>query len=222
MELVVDDLHPGTDEHTWLSGSRLAALPPFQQRRPGRLIVVAPHPDDEVLAAGGLLQQMQQAGVETVLVAVTDGEASHPGVRTQGHDLVARRVEETRVALRRLGCGSMRVQRLCLSDGSVAEQSQYLTGVLSRLLRPDDLCVAPWRSDGHPDHDAAGRAAIAAAAPDRGAGPRVLGLGLALGHTRRCAYTLATMSSSGPAATANRTQALGDLRLHLADQDSRQ
>jgi LmbE family N-acetylglucosaminyl deacetylase len=171
VELVVDDLHPGTDEQTWLGGSRLAALPPFQQRRPGRLIVVAPHPDDEVLAAGGLLQQMQQAGVETVLVAVTDGEASHPGVRTQGHDLVSRRVEETRVALRRLGCGSVRVQRLCLSDGSVAEQSQYLTGVLSRLLRPDDLCVAPWRSDGHPDHDAAGRAAIAAA---RLTGARVL------------------------------------------------
>jgi LmbE family N-acetylglucosaminyl deacetylase len=163
VELVVDDLHPGTDEQTWLSGSRLGALLPFQQRRPGRLIVVAPHPDDEVLAAGGLLQQMQQAGVETVLVAVTDGEASHPGGGIQGHDLIARRIEERRVALRRLGCGSVRVERLCLPDGSVAEQSQYLTDELSRLLRPDDLCVAPWRSDGHPDHDATGRAAIAAA-----------------------------------------------------------
>ena len=85
VELVVDDLHPGTDEQTWLGGNRLGGLRPFAATSgPRRLIVVAPHPDDEVLGAGGLLQQMQQAGVETVLVAVTDGEASHPGARASG------------------------------------------------------------------------------------------------------------------------------------------
>ena len=79
MELVVDDLHPGTDEHTWLGTRRLAALPKLSDRRPRRLVVVAPHPDDEALGAGGLLQHMTRIGVEAMLVAVTDGEASHPG-----------------------------------------------------------------------------------------------------------------------------------------------
>ena len=43
-----------------------------------------------------------------------------------------------------------------------------LPGALHDRLAPGDLVLAPWQHDGHPDHDAAGRAAIAAA-PARGA-----------------------------------------------------
>ena len=70
---------------------------------------------------------------------------------------------ETRVALDRLGCGSAGVQRLRFPDGAVAAEVHNLTDVLSRLLGPDDLCLSPWRSDGHPDHDASGHAATTAA-----------------------------------------------------------
>ncbi len=163
MGLVVDDLHPGTDEATWLGARQLAALRPLHQRRPRRLVVVAPHPDDEILGAGGLLQSMGRVGVEMVVVAVTDGEASHPRARALGWDLAAARSTETHVALDRLGCGSVGVRRLRFGDGAVAEQIQPLTAVLSCLLRPDDLCLAPWQLDGHPDHEATGRAAVAAA-----------------------------------------------------------
>lgn len=163
MELVVDDLHPGTDETTWLGARQLTALRPLRHGRPRRLVVVAPHPDDEILGAGGLLQHMDHIGVETLVLAVTDGEASHPRARALGWDLAAARSIETQVALDRLGCGSAGVQRLRLADGAVAEEVQYLTDVLSRLLRPDDLCLSPWRSDGHPDHNASGHAAAAAA-----------------------------------------------------------
>lgn len=162
MELVVDDLHLGTDERTWLSAGRLQALRPLRQSRPRRLVVVAPHPDDEVLGAGGLLQRMERDGVKTVVVAVTDGEASHPGAAVLGRDLAEARVTETQVALNRLGCGSVDVQRLRIRDGAVGEHVQQLTEVLTYLLEPDDLCLSPWRSDGHPDHDATGRAAVAA------------------------------------------------------------
>jgi LmbE family N-acetylglucosaminyl deacetylase len=163
MELVVDDHHLGTDERTWFDGNRLAELPSLRERRPRRLVVVSPHPDDEILGAGGLLQQAAHDGVDIVLVAVTDGEASHPGVSTPQDNLATRRVEERRMALDRLGCASAHVQRLCLPDGSLAERGRHLTDRLIRLLEPDDLCVAPWRSDGHPDHDATGRAAVTAA-----------------------------------------------------------
>ena len=84
VELVVDELHPGTNEQIWLRASRLAGLRPLVEGRPRRLVVVTPHPDDEVLGAGGLLQRMQRACVETVVVAVTDGEASHPRARLRG------------------------------------------------------------------------------------------------------------------------------------------
>ena len=163
MELVVDDMHPGTDERTWLGSRELAVLPPLCLPRPRRLVVVAPHPDDEVLGAGGLLQCMDRVGVETVVVAVTDGEASHPAAGAQGYDLPTLRATEARIALERLGCGAARIQRLGLPDGAVTHQVPELTDTLSRLLRPDDLCLTPWRSDGHPDHEATGSATIAAA-----------------------------------------------------------
>ena len=65
---------------------------------------------------------MDRVGVETVVVAVTDGEASHPGAGAQGYDLPAMRAAEARVALERLGCGPTRIQRLGLPDGAVADQ----------------------------------------------------------------------------------------------------
>ena len=167
VELVVDKQNPGTDEHTWLSASQLSGLTRLREMRPRRLVVVAPHPDDEVLGFGGLLQNMTRAGVEPVLIAVTDGEASHPSERTSGQDLAATRAIETQVALTRLGCGSARVERLGFADGSVADRCHDLTDRLRGLLEPDDLCVAPWRRDGHPDHDATGLAAASAARSTR-------------------------------------------------------
>ena len=94
-------------------------LPPLPSTRPRRLVVVAPHPDDEVLGAGGLLQYMAAVGVETLVVAVTDGEAFYPGAAAQGYDLPAMRAAESQVALERLGCGTTPIQRLGFPDGAV-------------------------------------------------------------------------------------------------------
>jgi LmbE family N-acetylglucosaminyl deacetylase len=165
MDLVVDALHAGTDERTWLASRRLAELPPVQITLPGRLVVVAPHPDDEVLGAGGLLQSMHHPGVELEIVAVTDGEGSHPVARSSGGvDIASTRARESALALDRLGCGSAMVTRLGFPDGAVANETSRLAEALSDLLGPDDLCLTPWRFDGHPDHDATGAATLAAAA----------------------------------------------------------
>jgi hypothetical protein len=44
-----------------------------------RAVVVAPHPDDEVLSVGGLLAQLADTGTPVEVIAVTDGTASHSG-----------------------------------------------------------------------------------------------------------------------------------------------
>jgi LmbE family N-acetylglucosaminyl deacetylase len=163
MELVVDQMHAGTDERTWLAAGRLDALPSLQITPPRRLVVVAPHPDDEVLGAGGLLQCMQHLGVELAIVAVTDGEGSHPAAHAVGVDIASTRAQESAVALDRLGCGSATVTRLGFPDGAVATEVPRLAEVLSDLLGPEDLCLTPWRFDGHPDHDATGEATASAA-----------------------------------------------------------
>jgi LmbE family N-acetylglucosaminyl deacetylase len=166
MDLVVDEAHLGTSEEAWLSSVRLQATPSLTGPIPQRVVVVAPHPDDEIFGAAGLLQTLPNHDV--TIIAVSDGEASHPGVTDLGCDLRSLRVGESRRALDRLGRSKTPVVRLGLPDGAVASHAEHLVSSLTDSLSPGDLCVAPWRLDGHPDHDACGRAA-AEAVPASGA-----------------------------------------------------
>src|SRR5262245_24763740 len=79
-----------------------------------RLLVVAPHPDDEVIAAGGTIRRVAAAGGALRVVYLTDGEASTAGVQaTEGRndmprpgdyrDYGQRRKREARRALGTLG-----------------------------------------------------------------------------------------------------------------------
>jgi len=99
---------------------------------PGRLVTVAPgdtpayfaadmlfihaHPDDESLDFGALMARADAAGLKTVTVLFTDGEAGidrfprrrvdteYPGRRLRGAELAALRVREAQQALSVLGC----------------------------------------------------------------------------------------------------------------------
>jgi LmbE family N-acetylglucosaminyl deacetylase len=162
--LTVDKQHLGTPESVWRRSGRIDATPALAVERWHRAVVVAPHPDDEVLGAGGLIRRLVDAGTTVDVVAVTDGEGSHPGsAAALGVDLRARRAAERTEALRRLTGGDLRVIRLGLPDGGVANHEDELRAALAPLLGPGVACIAPWTADGHPDHDSSGRAALAAA-----------------------------------------------------------
>lgn len=130
-----------------------------------RTVVVAPHPDDEVLGCGGLVAAQRRNDVEVVVVAVTDGEAAYPGRR---EELAEVRREEQARALEVLGVDPAATVRLGLADGDVPNRLDALTDVLRTIIRADDLVVAPWSRDHHSDHIACGSAAATAAA-DAGA-----------------------------------------------------
>ena len=71
----------GTPEKVWLAWPGLAqfknaTLPALCAAR-SRLVVLAPHPDDEILACGGLIALHLDAGGELLIVSASDGEASH-------------------------------------------------------------------------------------------------------------------------------------------------
>jgi LmbE family N-acetylglucosaminyl deacetylase len=136
------------------------------------LVVVAPHPDDEILGAGGLIQRALSENVVVEVISVTAGEASHPRSRAAATtDLRTVRALELRAALGRLGWATPSVLDLELPDGEVALYEEHLTDTLSALALPDDLWVVPWRHDGHPDHEASARATVRAC---DGPGARVL------------------------------------------------
>lgn len=157
--------HPGTPESVWRESGLLEATGELALYPWSAAVVVAPHPDDEVLGAGGLLQRLLDARIPTTIVAVTDGEASHPGSpAARDLDLRAIRCAERRSALQRLHPQRLAVRRIGIRDGAVAAQEEALGEELTGLLSPGHLCIAPWPRDGHPDHDAAGRAATRACA----------------------------------------------------------
>jgi len=121
------------------------------------VVVAAPHPDDETLGVGGLIATMARAGRSVQVVTITDGEASHPGVA----GLAARRANEQGRALAALGVARPAL-RLRFPDGAVPQHVGAITDALVAHLGPRTLLLAPWRGDGHPDHDAVGAAARAA------------------------------------------------------------
>ncbi len=130
-----------------------------------RLVVVAAHPDDESLGAGGLIATASAAGLAVYVVLLTAGEASHPESPTlTRHGLATRRLAEAERALGILAPEAPLVF-LGATDGQVAEVEAEVTSSLVDLIGDgrSTLLVAPWRHDGHTDHEAAGRAAAAAA-----------------------------------------------------------
>ncbi|SAI21944.1 Uncharacterized proteins%2C LmbE homologs [Bordetella ansorpii] len=132
-------------------------------RDSGIVHVVAPHPDDEILACAGLIRRWHALGAAIHIIAVTDGEASHPGSRQWSpSQLAAERSRESEQALAALNVPATRT-RLALPDGQVAAREQELVQRLSQWLSPGGLVIAPWSLDGHPDHEAAGRASRHAA-----------------------------------------------------------
>ncbi len=131
---------------------------------PGLVVFVVPHPDDEVLMMGGLLQNVLSNHhlYSVIVLAVTDGEAAYP--LTNGDDLASTRRHEQDVALRHLALAQVPpVVRLGLPDSGVHLHTQTLVDAIAEIAESDSVIVAPWRRDYHSDHEACGQAAHTAA-----------------------------------------------------------
>jgi LmbE family N-acetylglucosaminyl deacetylase len=155
---------PGTDERRWQAWRGWDRLPEAALPTAGRVVVVAAHPDDEVLGAGGIISLLAESGVALTIVSVTDGERSHPGSElVTADELAGIRAAELHEALAELVAGNANVVRLHVPDTEVAAHEDAVAGAIRALLPGTALCLAPWTGDVHPDHEAAGRAALAAA-----------------------------------------------------------
>ena len=164
-----DAAHPGTPEDEWLASERWTQLPALRLGDPRRLVVVSAHPDDESLGAAGLIARVAGRGIPVVVVVATNGDASHPASPTvTPSQLSVLRRGELLAALAVLASHAD-VRFANLPDGHLDEHEGDMAVMLESLgIGPGDLIVAPWRADGHPDHESAGRIAARVAA-DAGA-----------------------------------------------------
>lgn len=155
----------GTAAEVWSADVRWADRQSLSLDGVRRVVVVAAHPDDESLGAGGLLATAHERGLEVDLVLLTAGELSHPASPTHSRaQLGRRRLQEAKDALGTVAPGAA-LTMVALGDGSVAGSEADVAARLVDLIGDGEgtLLAAPWRHDGHPDHDAAGRAAATAA-----------------------------------------------------------
>jgi LmbE family N-acetylglucosaminyl deacetylase len=146
-----DVLIPGTPESFWASLEAPVWSPPALP-----LIIVAPHPDDETLGAGGLIHTWTSVhNLPVTIVSVTDGEAARPEVS----GLAATRRRELGAACQDLAPQGIHIVHLGLPDGRVSEHSNELIAEIERVIAGEATIVAPFEGDGHPDHNSTAHAA---------------------------------------------------------------
>ena len=137
-----------------------------------RVLVITAHPDDVDFGAAGTIAQMTKAGVEVTYCLITDGDAGGSDLSSTAEQrATGRRVEQTNAAAK---VGVTDLIFLGHLDGQVAVTLE-LRKDLSRVIRqvkPDRvICQSPVLNldriyASHPDHLAAGEAALAAVYPD--------------------------------------------------------
>ncbi len=135
-----------------------------------RILVIAPHPDDESIGTGGLLRRARQAGATVRVIFCTSGDNNPWPQRAIERRVfistaarlrwAARRREEARAALRFLLGSDDAAQFLNLPDQGVTrlllhggEQAIATLRAEFVALRPT-LVVLPSENDAHPDHSA--------------------------------------------------------------------
>jgi LmbE family N-acetylglucosaminyl deacetylase/SAM-dependent methyltransferase len=159
-----DHLTAGTSEAVWqmcvpLQTADAVALPDLATR----LLVLAAHPDDECLGAGGVLALAEAAGHVVDVIIASDGQASHPNSPTHSsHQLAMLRREEAGVALATVAPHAS-LTYLGLPDGELGRYHEALVAALNARIssQPAGPCwlFAPWQDDHHPDHQACSTAA---------------------------------------------------------------
>jgi len=145
---------------------RVSGLAP-EQSLPAwsKVLAVVAHPDDETFGLGGVIDAMARGGAAVHILCFTHGEAST--LNETNADLHQTRIEELKQAGAELGVAS--VTLLGYPDAGLAavpaaELAQSVAALIAEH-QPDGLLVFDDNGiTGHPDHQAATRAATAAQA----------------------------------------------------------
>ncbi|MDY6947880.1 MAG: PIG-L family deacetylase [Pseudomonadota bacterium] len=136
-----------------------------------KVLVLAPHMDDETIGCGGTLALHAQRGAQVTVVFLTDGRNGGSEVNTmygeqrvrKQQELIELRTIEARAALQRLGVNRM----ICMDaeDGAL-DKCEWAAEKLRDVLRKHrpDIVYLPFYLEAHPDHRAASRVLLDAAA----------------------------------------------------------
>ena len=127
-----------------------------------RVMVIAAHPDDPEFGCAGTVFKWAQNGKEVTYVLLTSGDKGSHDPDLRPGRLAAMREEEQRGAARELGVAQVIFMRhpdgLLKNDFSMRRE---LSGIIREHKPHIVMTIDPWRHyQLHPDHRAAGQAAL--------------------------------------------------------------
>jgi LmbE family N-acetylglucosaminyl deacetylase len=131
--------------------NRVADKPPVS----GRVLVIAPHPDDELIGLGGTIKLHVKAKDRVKVVYVTDGSSGFPSnyrpTSREKREMADRRELEAREGMELIGVDDLVF--LGYKDGSfvVNESASKYTFQLLRNFKPD-IIYMPYFFDSNRDH----------------------------------------------------------------------
>src|SRR5262245_9956792 len=114
-----------------------------------RILVIAPHPDDEAAGCAGTLVRHKKCGDEVCIVYITDGRRSRAlGLGPEA--MAARRREEAEAGARALGIDRFEWFGFPEGEWTVGQLQPRLQALIKEFV--PHIIYAPSRIDFHPEH----------------------------------------------------------------------
>jgi LmbE family N-acetylglucosaminyl deacetylase len=136
----------------------------------GRILVIAPHPDDEILGCGGTMARLVDEGAEVVVAIVTTGQPpAFPPERTA---LVEREMRQAHEIIGIRDCRFLGLPAAALDTVPAAALNAKFQELIADV-RPDTLLL-PFVGDIHSDHQLSFLAAMVAARPRHADAPSLV------------------------------------------------
>jgi LmbE family N-acetylglucosaminyl deacetylase len=114
-----------------------------------KVLIVAPHPDDDIIGCGGRILQHLRKGDQLQVIYITSGESGSLGISKD--ELALQREEEAAAAIKKLGITQTFFWRW--ADGYVKYGKEELIQAINFIRQHQpDLVYLPHPDDGHVDH----------------------------------------------------------------------
>ena len=132
-----------------------------------RVLILAPHPDDDIVACGGTVQLYYQRGAQVACAYMTDGRKGGPACDED--ELAERRREEAQEGAAIIGIDEPIF--LDNRDGELAVNAETVTQLMDilRKIKPEAVFL-PFLTDNHHDHRATSRIFLSAIKAERWGG----------------------------------------------------
>lgn len=145
-------------DQLFMNAANLPPRPLAELTGGGAILVLAPHPDDDILGCGGLIARCMREGIDVRVAYLTDGRHSHFGSRLwSAKRLGEARRHEAIAGQARLGVDASHLTFLEVQDTTLLidkSAQARVVDALAALVKDANITrvFGAWIHDPHPDH----------------------------------------------------------------------